>query len=54
MFFKGYDAWKLATPYDDEPKLCECGVEDCTCAEDAEYERADALHHAMRDRENER
>lgn len=48
--FPGYDAWKLATPYDDEPEPCECGKDDCTCAEDAELDRADYLYEQMRDR----
>lgn len=49
--FPGYDAWKLATPWDDEPEPCECGEPDCTCAEDAELDRADWLYEQMRDRE---
>lgn len=47
----GYDAWKLSTPWDDEPEPCECGEDNCTCAEDAELERGDWLLQRQRDRE---
>jgi hypothetical protein len=49
-----YDDWKLATPWDDEPEPCECGEEDCSCAEEAEWERGDFLYNQMKDAEAER
>ena len=45
-----YDDWKLATPWDDEPELCECGETDCTCAEDEAMERGNWLLERARDR----
>ena len=57
MNIKGYDAWKLATPWDDAPE-CKCDAQDimsddCTCKQDAEdeaLERGDYLYEQMRDR----
>lgn len=46
-----YDQWKLATPWDDEPEPCDCGEDDCTCAEDAALEHGDYLLEQKRDRE---
>ena len=48
-----YDQWKLATPWDDEPELCECGEDDCTCAEDRALEMGDYLLERKRDAEME-
>ena len=48
-----YDAWLMTPPYDDEPEVCECGESGCTCAQDAEDERGDALYHAMKDNQHE-
>ena len=50
----GYDAWRLASPDDERPDPCECGEEDCTCAEDAELDRGDWLYERMRDDQMER
>lgn len=59
--FPGYDAWKLATPYDDDP-VCKCGFEDgkkdeCTCeqdARDAADEKADHDYERYREEMAER
>lgn len=51
MHIKGYDEWKLSTPWDDDPEPCECGEDDCTCSEDDELERGDWLYERYRDRE---
>ena len=50
----GYDAWRLASPDDDDPDPCECGEEDCTCAEDEALDRGDWLYERMRDDRMER
>ena len=52
-----YDTWIFTTPWDADQD--DCGCDDfvmygsCTCAEDAENERGDALFHAKKDNENE-
>ena len=52
-----YDTWIFATPWDDDQDICDCDdftiYGSCTCAEDAEAERGDALYHAKKDNENE-
>lgn len=45
----GYDAWRLAGPDDDAHEPCKCGEDDCTCAEDAMWDRADYEHDKARD-----
>ena len=48
-----YDEWVFRTPWDDDPEPCECGEDDCTCAEDAECDRADFEYEKRRDAEME-
>ena len=45
-----YDAWKLSTPEDDLPEPCECGEDDCDCAENEALDRGDYLYEQARDR----
>lgn len=46
-----YDEWIFYNPADDEPEPCDCGEDDCTCAQDAADEKGDAEYHRMKDDE---
>ena len=50
-FHRSYDDWKLSTPWDDEPEPCECGEDNCTCAEDAALDYGDWLYQRQKDDE---
>lgn len=54
MTIKGYDAWRLSTPWDDDADPCECGEDVCDCIEEYELDRGDYLHEKWRDREMEK
>ena len=46
-----YDDWIFDHPALNEPDPCECGEDDCTCAEDAADEKGDHLLEQRRESE---